>query len=77
KLNITQQEIAGYLGSTRIPINRVINMLKKLGVIKKIIKGKIIIDPYKLKDILKRKITQGLKFPRRFLMRCPSCKLHI
>lgn len=55
KLNITQQEIAGYLGSTRIPINRVINMLKKLGVIKKIIKGKIIIDPYKLKDILKRK----------------------
>lgn len=54
-LNITQQEIAQYLGSSRVPVNRAITMLKRTGVIKDTTKGTIKIDHIKLQEILKRK----------------------
>ncbi|MCX7641023.1 MAG: Crp/Fnr family transcriptional regulator [Elusimicrobiales bacterium] len=55
ELFITQNELAAYLGSTRIPINRILNMLKRKEVITNINKGKIIINPLQLKKMINRK----------------------
>lgn len=53
ELTITQYDIAKNLGTTRIPINRVLQRLKNKGVIT-ILRGKIIIDEKKLNSIMER-----------------------
>lgn len=52
---LTQNDIAKYLGTTRIPINRIIAFLKRKKIIKAIQKGNIEIDPIRLEDFSKRK----------------------
>ncbi|NLH39048.1 MAG: Crp/Fnr family transcriptional regulator [Elusimicrobia bacterium] len=53
ELSITQDDIAKNLGTTRIPVNRVLQRLKNKGIIT-LSRGKIIIDEKKLNSIMER-----------------------